>query len=105
MKYEELLTSSETNTESRTENVKLTRKSALSNLRKQASKMLDISNVKYPVAKIGDTVRVRVCVDQARSGEKNVIVIVIEITGSNLYRSEAVDVILNQLYKSIQFTI
>lgn len=49
-------------------------KLALGNLQKQASKIVDVSNPKYPMAAIGDTVRSRVPDDdRARSDERNIL--------------------------------
>lgn len=93
------------NLEHRKGNVMTARKLALSNLQKQATKMLDVSNAKYPAATIGDTVRVRVPdVDRARSDGRNILATVIELTASNLYKLGTKQGVLNQLYSRNQFT-
>ncbi|CAH1112464.1 unnamed protein product [Psylliodes chrysocephalus] len=56
------------------------REISASNLKKQAEKMLQTSNSKYPTAKKGDTVRVRVPdVDRGRTDGRNILAIVLEI--------------------------
>lgn len=49
--------------------------------------MLNTSGFKYPVAKVGDTVRVKVTdVDWARSDGRNILATVVEITDVNFYK-------------------
>ncbi|CAG4935631.1 unnamed protein product [Colias eurytheme] len=87
------------NLERKKENVMAVRKLALQNLQKQANKMLDVSSAKYPMAAIGDTVRVRVPeVDRARSDGRNMLATVIELTANNLYKLGTKQGVLNQLY-------
>lgn len=94
------------NLERKKENVMAVRKLALSNLQKQANKMLDVSSAKYPMAAIGDTVRVRVPdIDRARSDGRNMLATVIEVIASNLYKLGTKQGVLNQLYSRNQFTV
>ncbi|XP_031344445.1 KRAB-A domain-containing protein 2-like [Photinus pyralis] len=56
------------------ENTRKTRNMAWNNLKKQATKMINTSNSKFPAANIGETVRVRVPdVDRSRSDERNMV--------------------------------
>jgi hypothetical protein len=68
--------------------------------------MLQTSNSKYPAAKKGDTVRVRVPdVDRGRTDGRNILAFVLETTDANLYKLGTKHGILNQLYTRNQFTI
>lgn len=82
------------------------RQISASNLKKQAEKMVQTSNSKYPDAKKGDTVRVRVPdVDRGRTDGRNILAFVLEVTDANLYKLGTKHGILNQLYARNQFTI
>ena len=82
------------------------REISASNLKKQPEKMVQTSNSKYPAAKKGDTVRVRVPdVDRGRTDGRNILAFVLEITDANLYKLGTKHGILNQLYARNQFTI
>ncbi|KAF2904425.1 hypothetical protein ILUMI_01750 [Ignelater luminosus] len=86
--------------------VKKKRKMALSNLEKQAEKMLNSSNSKYPSAKVGDTVRIRVPdVDLAGSDQINLLATVTEITENNLYKLGTKYGILSQSFSRNQLTV
>lgn len=82
------------------------REISASNLKQQAEKMLQTSASKYPAAKKGDTVKVRVPdVDRGRTDGRNILAFVLEITDANLYKLGTKNGILNQLYARNQFTI
>uniref|UniRef100_A0A6P7EY72 Uncharacterized protein LOC114324478 n=2 Tax=Diabrotica virgifera virgifera TaxID=50390 RepID=A0A6P7EY72_DIAVI len=96
----------DSNIDIRINDVRKKRKLALTNLEKQAEKMLKFSNSKYPSAKLGNTVRIRVPdVDRARSDQRNLLAIVTEITEKKLYKLGTKYGILNQLYSRNQFTV
>ncbi|XP_050518938.1 uncharacterized protein LOC126893041 [Diabrotica virgifera virgifera] len=91
------------NIDIRINDVRKKRKLALTNLEKQAEKMLKFSNSKYPSAKL---VRIRVPdVDRARSDQRNLLATVTEITEKKLYKLGTKYGILNQLYSRNQFTV
>ncbi|XP_028147627.2 uncharacterized protein LOC114341037 [Diabrotica virgifera virgifera] len=95
----------DSNIDIRINDVRKKRKLALTNLEKQAE-MLKFSNSKYPSAKLGNTVRIRVPdVDRARSDQRNLLAIVTEITEKKLYKLGTKYGILNQLYSRNQFTV
>ncbi|CAH1107913.1 unnamed protein product [Psylliodes chrysocephalus] len=77
------------------------REISASNLTKQAEKMLQTSNSKYPAAKKGDTE----FESQMSTDGRNILAIVLEITDDNLYKLGTKHGILNQLYARNQFTI
>ncbi|XP_028128149.2 uncharacterized protein LOC114324478 [Diabrotica virgifera virgifera] len=96
----------DSNIDIRINDVRKKRKLALTNLEKQAEKTLKFSNSKYPSAKLGNTVRIRVPdVDRARSDQRNLLAIVTEITEKKLYKLGPKYGILNQLYSRNQFTV
>uniref|UniRef100_A0A6P7FQY8 Uncharacterized protein LOC114333051 n=1 Tax=Diabrotica virgifera virgifera TaxID=50390 RepID=A0A6P7FQY8_DIAVI len=96
----------DSNIDIRINDLRKKRKLALTNLEKQAEKMLKFSNSKYPSAKLGNTVRIRVPdVDRARSDQRNLLAIVTEITEKKLYKLGTKYGILNQLYSRNQFTV
>lgn len=77
-----MVTTSETNTETRKEIVKFIRKQGLINLQKQANRILDMSNVTHPISTLQVTLR------ELEAVEKNVFPTVVEISDSNLYDYE-----------------
>lgn len=82
------------------------RDSARESLQKQAEKMLKLSNTKFPVGKIGDSVRVRVPeVDRAKADSLNIIGVIMSVTDHNLYKLGTKYGVLNQLYSRNEFTV
>jgi len=68
--------------------------------------MLKRSNAKFPVAKIGQSVRIRVPeVDRAKADSRNIIAVIISVENESLYKLGAKHGILNQLYSRNEFTI
>ncbi|PZC74411.1 hypothetical protein B5X24_HaOG207888 [Helicoverpa armigera] len=64
--------------------------------------MLDVSSVTYPMAAIGDTVKVQV--PEASNG-RYMLAKVIALTANNLYKLGTEQGVLNQLYSRNQFTV
>jgi len=96
----------EDDVEKRKEKIQSTRDFALCNLKKQAHKMLNVSSSKFPPAKIGDTVRVRIPdVDRARTDGRNILAIVMQTGQDNLYKLGTKHGILNQKYSRNEFTV
>lgn len=68
-------------------------------LDKQAKKMLACSNAKFPIAEIGQSVRVRIPdVDRAKTDSCNIIAIILSVEKEKLYKLRTKHGILNQLY-------
>lgn len=88
------------------EKIQEVRSSARESLQKQAEKMLKRSNSKFPVAEIGDSVRIRVPeVDRAKADSLNIIGVIMLVTDNNLYKLGTKYGVLNQLYSRNEFTI
>ncbi|XP_072380794.1 uncharacterized protein [Diabrotica undecimpunctata] len=74
-------------------------------LTKQADRMLKHSNDRFPVAKVGESVRVRIPeVDRAKADSRNIIAIIISVKDERLYKLGTKHGILNQLYARNEFT-
>ncbi|KAK9753251.1 hypothetical protein QE152_g3728 [Popillia japonica] len=77
----------QTNILKRQEQVRKYRMSAKVGLDSQAKKMLKVSNLKFPSAKIGDTVKLRVPdVDRARSDPRNLLAVILQIQDEEFYQ-------------------
>ncbi|XP_072398084.1 uncharacterized protein [Diabrotica undecimpunctata] len=72
---------------------------------KQADRMLKHSNDRFPVANVGESVRVRIPeVDRTKADSRNIIVIIISVKDEELYKLGTKHGILNQLYARNEFT-
>ena len=81
------------------------RSSAKENLEHQAKKMRMNSDIKFPPANVGDTVRVPVPdVDKGPGDARNILAVVLEET-DGFYKLGTKDGVLRQLYARSQFTV
>lgn len=79
---------------------------AKNNLKKQAEKMLALSNSKFPPAEIGTSVVVRVPdVDRGRLAPRNVLAVVTQVKSSGLYELGTKNGTLERVYARNEFTI
>ena len=87
--------------------IKAKRKIANENLKKQASKMLRLSNQKFIPATIGDNVRIQVSeVDRSKCSSRNIIGVVLEIDEEkSLYKIGTDQGVLKNMYCRGEFEI
>ncbi|XP_022909346.2 uncharacterized protein [Onthophagus taurus] len=79
---------------------------AKQSLEKQADKMLKRSNAKFPVAEIGQSVRIKVPeIDRAKADSRNIIAVIISVEKDSFYKLGTKYDTLNQLYSRNEFTI
>ncbi|KAK4880961.1 hypothetical protein RN001_004280 [Aquatica leii] len=78
---------------------------AHASLQTQGAKMLKNSDVKFPPAKVGDNVRIRILdVDRGRGDPQTVLVVVMNVEGG-FYKLGTENGVLKQLYFRSEFTI
>eukprot|EP00102_Acyrthosiphon_pisum_P023247 XP_016660457.1 PREDICTED: KRAB-A domain-containing protein 2-like [Acyrthosiphon pisum] len=81
------------------------RQNARDNLEIQAKKMKNLSNAKFPEAKEGSTVQLKIPnIDRGRGDPRSVIAVVLKITEDGFYQLGCKSGILKQLYARSQFT-
>lgn len=82
------------------------RAAAKGNLHLQAAKMLKISNNKFPLVKVGDTVRVKVPdVDCGRTDPRNILAVITSIEDSDFFKLGNKNRTFQQQFTRNQFTI
>lgn len=81
------------------------RASSKSNLNRQASRMLERSNSKFPVCKVGDTVRVAIPdVDRGRGDFRNILMSILEVNEKGFYKLGNYHGTVEELFSRNQFT-
>lgn len=94
------------NLEKKLEGINNSRMNARDGLRKQAEKMKQISESKFPPGKVGQTVRIKIPeVDKSKVDGHNLIGIILEIVDETFYKIGTRSGILRSLYSRNQFTI